>query len=283
MNTPALRPVLATACLAGLGLGSAAAVETELQKGPDDFVFSAELQNKDYDQGAVRNDNVIARVGGTARFWDFGLHLGAAVAVGDDKNQVNHVATGEVTSAQVGLDYLIEMKGLFQIIPHATWITYPNLPDVPYKDNQTYLGVDGWYLLPWEGLEVGGGFDYNPFYNATIDKTRGGGGLNDHGLRGAIGARQFWQHAPLDLAFYELLNFGNGTYKNFLIGEKETGFTTLDLGVKYTAPFFLNEFWVVSRFEIHIWVEGDDRRALKNADQNTSELVLGIGFEWRPE
>jgi hypothetical protein len=279
MNTPALRPVLVTACLATFGMSSAAAVETELQKGADDFVFSAELQNKDYDQGRVRNDNV----GATARYWDFGLHVGGAIAVGDDNSQTDKVATGEITSAKIGLDYLIEMKGLFQIIPHFTWINYPNQADVPYKDNQTYLGVDGWYLLPWEGLEIGGGFDYNPFYNATVDKTRGGGGLNDHGLRGAFGARQFWQHAPLDLMFYQLLNFGNGTYKNFLVGEKETGFTTLDLGVKYTAPFYLNEFWVVSRFEVHVWVEGDDRARLKAAGESTSELVLGIGFEWKPE
>lgn len=283
MNTPALRPVLATACLASLGLGSAAAVETEQQKGPDDFVFSAELQNKDYDQGAVRNDNVIARIGATARYWDVGLHVDAAVAVGDDKNLPDSVSTGEVTSARVTLDYLIEMKGLFQILPHFTWINYPNQADVPYKDNQSYLGVDGWYLLPWEGLEVGASFDYNPFYNATVDKSRGGGGLNDHGLRGAIAARQFWQHAPVDLAFYEVLNFGNSTYKNFLIGERETGFTTLDLGVKYTSPFYLKEFWVVTRFEVHIWVEGDDRNRLKAAGESTSEIVLGVGFEWTPE
>lgn len=283
MNTPALRPVLATACLAGLGFSSAAAVETELQKGSDDFVFSAELQNKDYDQGVVRSDNVIARVGATARYWDFGLHIGGAIAIGDDKKQRYPVAPGEITSAKIGLDYLIEMKGVFQILPHYTWINYPSWPDVPYKDNQHWFGVDGWYLLPWEGLEVGASFDYNPFYHAGKDAARGNGGLNDHGLRGALAARQFWQHAPLDLAFYQTLNFGNGVYKKFLIGDKEDGFTTFDLGVKYTAPFYLNEFWVVSRFELHLWVEGDDRKRLKAAGESTSEVVIGVGFEWRPE
>ena len=285
MNTPAHRPALVTACLVSLGLGSAAAVETELQIGPDDLIFSAELQNKDYDQGVVRTNEAIVRLNATVRYWDIGLQIGGAVALGGDDRQTYPVSTGEMTSSRISLDYLIEMKGAhgFQILPHFTWISYPNLPDVPYKDTQAYLGVDGWYNLPWEGVEVGTSVDYNAFYDSIEDSSGVRGGLSNHMLRGAIALREHKQFAPVDLFFYQVLNYGNGEYKNFLLGENETGFTTLDLGVKYTAPFYLEEFWMVTRFEIHTWLEGDDRARLKSAGKDRSEVVLGIGFEWRPK
>ncbi len=282
MNKPALSPVLATVCIATMSLGSAAAVETELQLGPSDLRLGAELVNKHYDQGVIRNENVTAIGHLDARFWDIGLHADWYLAVNSDKSQTEPVSAGETTQITLGADYLIEMQDVFQIIPHYEFIAYPNLPDQPWKNGQNWFGVDGWYLLPWPGLEVGGGFDYNPFYNSDLDAHRGNGGLSAHALRAGIGARQFYQTAPLDIAFYEVLNFGNGEYKEFLIGSDETGLTTLDLGVRYVSPFFINDLWMTARLEAHVWLEGDDREALRAADKNTTEVIIGIGFEYRP-
>jgi hypothetical protein len=282
MNKLALSPVLATACIATLTIGSAAAVETELQLGPDDFRLGAEVVNKHYDQGVIRNENptVIGHLDG--RWFDVGLHVDWYLAANGDDSQPVDVSAGETTQINVGIDYLIEMQDVFQIIPHYQFITYPNLPDVPWKDDQHWIGVDGWYLLPWPGIEVGGGFDYNPFYNADIDAYRGGGGLSSHALRAGFGARQFYQNAPLDIAFFEILNVGNGEYKQFLNGSDEAGFTTLDLGMRYLTPFFIDKLWMTARLEAHFWLEGDDRDALREAGKNTAEVLLGIGFEYKP-
>jgi|GEM_PF-2734201 hypothetical protein len=286
MKTLAISPAFATACLVSLtavAYAETEPLEYELQKGPDDFVLSGELLNKDYDQGVIRNDNVTAHAGITARYFDIGLHIDDYMAVGSDPNLPRPVKSGETTQFSAGLDYLIEWTNLFQILPHYEWETYPNLPKQPYKDQEEWIGADGWYELPWQGLEAGFGLDYNPFYNGELDKFRGGGGLSGHAFRSSIGAREFFQHAPLDLAFWETINYGNGEYKNFLIGDNATGFTTFDIGVKYTAPFYINEFWTVFRLEVHYWLEQKDRNILSAAGKDTTEVIIGFGFEWRPE
>jgi hypothetical protein len=280
MNKPALSPVLATVCLATMSIGAAYAVDTDLQLGPNDFSLGAELVNKHYDQGVIRNDNATVVGHLDARFWDIGLHGDWYLAANGDK--ARDVKAGETTQINLGVDYLFEMQDVFQIIPHYEFITYPNLVNQPWKDDQHWLGVDGWYMLPWPGIEVGASFDYNPFYDANDDAYKGGGWLNNHALRSAVAARQFYQNAPLDIAFYEVLNFGNGEYKQFLNGSDETGFTTFDLGVRYVAPFFLDQLWMTARLEAHFWLENDDRQALSAAGRNSTEIVMGIGFEWKP-
>lgn len=280
MNKPALSPVLATVCLATMSIGAASAVETDLQLGPDDLRIGAELVNKHYDQGVIRNDNVTAIGHLDWRFWDVGVHADWYMAVNGDKDA--DITAGETTQVNLGVDYLFEMEDVFQIIPHYEFITYPNWVDVPYKDDQHWLGVDGWYLLPWPGLEVGGGVDYNPFYNGETEEYKARGGSGGHALRGAIAARQFYQNAPLDIAFYQVLNFGNGEYKKFLIGDEDEGLTTFDLGIRYVAPFFLDQLWMTARLEAHFWLESDDRAALDAANRNTTEVLIGIGFEWKP-
>lgn len=280
MNKPALSPVLATVCLATMSIGAASAVETELQLGPDDLRIGAELVNKHYDQGVIRNDNVTAVGHLDWRFWDIGLHGDWYMAVNGDKEA--DISGGETTQITLGVDYLFEMEDVFQIIPHYEFITYPHWIEAPYKDDQHWLGVDAWYLLPWPGLEVGGGFDYNPFYNGEVDEYKARGGSGGHALRGAIAARQFYQNAPLDIAFYEVLNFGNGEYKKFLVGDEDEGLTTLDIGVRYVAPFFLDQLWMTARLEAHFWLEADDRKMLDDANRNTAEVLIGVGFEWKP-
>jgi hypothetical protein len=280
MNKPALSPVLATVCLATMSIGAASAVETELQLGPDDLRIGAELVNKHYDQGVIRNDNVTAVGHLDWRFWDIGLHADWYMAVNGDK--AADITAGETTQITLGVDYLFEMEDVFQIIPHYEFITYPHWVEGPYKDDQHWIGVDAWYLLPWPGIEVGGGIDYNPFYNGEQDEYMARGGSGGHALRGAIAARQFYQNAPLDIAFYQVLNFGNGEYKRFLVGDEDEGLTTFDIGIRYVAPFFLNQLWMTARLEAHFWLEADDRRMLDDANRNTAEVLIGVGFEWKP-
>lgn len=280
MNKPALSSVLATVCLATMSIGTAAALETELQLGPDDLRIGAELVNLHYDQGVVRNENVTAIGHLDWRIWDIGVHADWYMAANSDS--ANDITTGETTQINLGIDYLFEMQDVFQIIPNVEFITYPDWVEQPYKNDQIWVGVDGWYLLPWPGFEVGAGFDYNPFYNGEDQEYRVRGGSGGHALRAAIAARQFIQNAPLDIAFYEVLNFGNGEYKRFLIGDEDEGLTTLDLGVRYVAPFFLDQLWMTARLEAHFWLENDDREFLKNQGKNTAEVLLGIGFEWKP-
>ncbi len=284
MKTPA--PFIATACLASLAAVAQAQtepLENDLQKGPTDVLFSGELLNKDYDQGVIRNDNVTAHAGLTARIFDIGLHVDDYMAMGGDSRQPRPVKSGETIEFTAGIDYLIEMTGVFQLLPHYQWESYPNLPKQPYKDQQHWIGADGWWELPWQGVETGFGFDYNPFYNGEENKYRGGGGFAGHTLRAALGAREFFQHTPIDLAFWETLNFGNAEYKNFLLGNQHTGFTTFDLGAKYTAPFYINEWWTVLRLEAHYWLERRDRDILHAAGSSTTEIIIGFGFEWIPD
>lgn len=280
MNKLALSPVLATACLAAMSIGTAAAVETDLQLGPDDLRIGVELVNLHYDQGAIRNENVTAIGHFDYRIWDIGLHADWYMAVNSD--QERDITAGETTQINLGIDYLFEMQDVFQVIPHFEFITYPDWVEQPYKNDQFWLGVDGWYLLPWPGIEVGASVDYNPFYNGEEDEYMARGGSGGHALRGAIAARQFIQNAPLDLAFFQVLNFGNGEYKRFLIGDEDEGVTTFDLGVRYVTPFFLDQLWMTARLEAHFWLESDDRKFLKDLEENTTEILIGIGFEWKP-
>lgn len=39
---------------------------------------------------------------------------------------------------------------------------------------------------------------------------------------------------------------------------------------------------MTARLEAHFWLESDDRAALDAADRNTSEVLIGVGFEWKP-
>ena len=276
------RPVLATACLVTMTAGAAAAVETELQKGPDYFVLGAEILNQHYDQGVVRNENATAHATATVRLWDIGLHGDGYFALDSDNSQTPVVHSAETTEIRLGIDYLIEMPGYFQVLPHFNWIEYANVPNRPYKDDLRWLGIDAWYQTPVSGLEVGASLDYNAFYNGDRDNYHGQGTLASHAFTGSIGARQFWQHAPVDLTFWEVLNFGNGAYKEFLGRKDNAGATTIDFGIKYVTPFYLDELWVVTRLELHIWAQKNDRDAISAAGRDPTEVILGVGFEWIP-
>ena len=37
------------------------------------------------------------------------------------------------------------------------------------------------------------------------------------------------------------------------------------------------------RLEVHYWLEQKDRNILSAAGKDTTEVIIGFGFEWRPE
>ena len=109
MNKPALSPVLATVCLAAMSLGTASAVETDLQlantdNNQFDLRLGAELVNKHYDQGVIRNENVTAVGHLDMRFWDIGLKADWYLAANGDDSQVDTINAGETTQINLGVD-----------------------------------------------------------------------------------------------------------------------------------------------------------------------------------
>jgi len=132
-------------------------------------------------------------------------------------NEPKFGKTGETTQMNLRLDYLLEMKDYFQILPYFEWINYPYLREMPLKDQQLYLGLDAWYLTPLPGVELGASMSYDPFYK--MDELKGGadGWAGNHLLRGSFGAREFIQSAPIDITLWQMFNFGNESY-NRMIG-----------------------------------------------------------------
>jgi hypothetical protein len=281
-------PALSLACLVSLTAATAAAVETNLQKGPADFLLGFELLSKQYDQGYVRNNNLTAHATMTARYWDIGVHLDGFMALAPDIYRTpTTTSIGTTTELSGGVDYLAQMPGYFQIIPHYQYIMYPDLPNSRVKDDQHWFGVDGWWVLPLPipGFELGGGADYNPFYNYQTDSYRGYGGLSSHLFRAAVGMRQFYQPVPIDLCFWEILNFGNSNYIQYFGSgsDNNAGPTTLDLGVKYTQPFFFDQSFLFIKLESHFWVEKPDREYLHSIGKDPNDIVMSVGVEWMPD
>ena len=52
--------------------------------------------------------------------------------------------------------------------------------------------------------------------------------------------------------------------------------------MKYITPFYLDELWVVTRLEVHVWAQKNDRDAISAAGRDPTEVILGVGFEWIP-
>ncbi len=286
------------ALVAGVASHAGAAVSSidpEQQRVPDDLVLKAEFLSKLVDQGRIRNDDATAHVGGVARIgWEvpgskqgIGVQVDGYFAVGEDQATTPKTSPGEMVEFNGKLSYVYEALDagdipMFQIIPHFEFITYPNVAERQnyLKYRQNYVGADAWYCLPWEGIEIGGGADWNMSSQA-------------HMFRAAAGAREFYQDAPFDLSAWQLLNFGNKEYKRYFAGSgapppapagvDRGGFTTIDVGAKVTLPLPWNELWTFVQADAVYWVDAKDRRNLNNAGVDVGDFVISIGAEWRPE
>jgi hypothetical protein len=295
MNMPAFRSSLTTlasltlvAGFAGTAGAAVSNVDPELQTGPDDLVLKSEILSKHVDHGLIRNDDATLHLSAGGRWGSFinipgtkqglGAHLNAFFALGEDQAQNPPTSPMECTEIDFKVDYLYEALDasdipLFQLIPHYEFITYPNVSeDQNYlKLRQSWIGIDAWYMLPWEGVEVGGGTDWNVNSDAYM-------------FRGAAGAREFYQDAPFDLATWQLINFGNRTYKKYFAGNSDkSGFTTVDVGGKVTLPLPWNEVWTYVQAQALYWVDAKDRKVLRSAGIDSGDFIIGIGVEWRPE
>jgi hypothetical protein len=306
MNTS--RATLLSAALVASLASSAAALETELQAGglsigadKKEFaaLFSTELQNKAMSNGIVTNNDANLHAVGSIRWYGVGLHLAGDIAVGQDKGgsylvnddptfyRSREVKPGEVTKLVAKVDYLLEFGGVYeqenspflQIIPQIQIESMPYASVSPLKSDQTWVGLTLWWALPIEGVELGTSQDWN---------------LADPAYRGAVGFREFYQFGNLDLAFWQLANWGDDNYHNYLSGAKGPGFTTSEIGAKITTPTLWREWWLTTKANWSYWINQNDRDNIENGiDQDgkslgalqgdAGDLQFSVGIEWRSE
>jgi hypothetical protein len=306
MNITAARPVLSLACLAGLTVASMPAMEIEQARAVDDFYLGVDLLSKQYDQGIVRNDDATVRETLAARYFDFGVKLQAYQALGEvgaapstisAANHPKHAKAGETTELSLRLDYLIEMKDLFQILPFYEGITYPYLSSMPLKSDQNWLGVDAWWMTPLAGVELGGSVAYNAFYDVKSDTGGMAGWSNGHMLKGSFGAREFYQYAPIDVTLWQMFNWGNSNYNRFMgqgdlqlpatstyagNSDWKHGLNTFDIGATVLHPLAFRDWWFTASAEGHFWVMKADRERLADNGIDRNEFVLSMGVRYWP-
>ena len=234
------------------------AMDTDLRLGPNELVVGAEILNEYVDQGSLRHDDVPARVYLRGRVANLGLELDTVFGISEDDRTGNDPL--EIVETDLRLDYLISLPDLAQILPYLEAETYPS-QSRPH--DAVWLGVQGWYLLPYEGFEVGGQF--------AVDLT------GDVGWRGSIGARQLFQDPPFDVQSYQLLNFGNDDYHEYTSGADDAGITTFEVGALATLPLPYESTWATFKVAAHFWIMDEDRARV----EDDVELVIAFGLQYR--
>jgi hypothetical protein len=253
-------PLTVAVALAAAFAAPLSAVEPDLRLGPAELVGGVELQSQFVEHGAVRVDDTTAHSYVRGRFFNVGLEVQSWLAVGDDdRRNMDHA---EIPEVRLRLDYLWEMEGLFQILPHYQTSYYPAYGSRIAEPH--WIGVDGWYLLPWEGMEVGGSFDFDA--------------ADDHGWWGSVAGRELVQAAPLDFLFWQALNFGDSEFhRNYLTGVDTSGLTTFELGARVTLPLPWDYTWFTGNAAAFWWLDEDNRDALRD----DAEFVISFGAEAR--
>ncbi len=233
-------------------------VEQNLQLGPDYLTLRGGFLSQQIDKGGARSTEPVIYALAGGRFNNFGLTGEGWIAMADDDDRA--VEAGDNTEIRLRLDYLFEKEEFFQVIPHLEMSMYPSLPSS--VEEPTWFGFDVWYLLPWEGLEVGGSIDFD---------------VNDeYGMYGSIGLREFYQNSPFDLFAWQVINFGDGDFHSAWTGHDDPGLTTLELGVELTLPLPWEKTWINLSGEYHYWIMDDDRDHLPD----DSYFVFGLTVVW---
>ncbi len=239
------------------------AVEPTLEKGPDDWHGSFKFLSQQVDDGAQRFDDLTAQTSFSGRFANVGLQVDTWTSFDTDK--ATNVDFGEFTELRLRLDYLVELDDVgLQIIPHLQTSSYPEISNA---DEPQWFGVDAWYMLPVEGIEIGASFDTD---------------LDDHhGSFFSVGVREFFQDDGFDLVAWQSLNAGSEDYHAYLGGDPDTsGFTTLELGFEALMPLPWQGLWMSGGIEGHWWLDSNDQDA-RNDDM--AEVMFSIGVHLRPE
>ncbi len=251
------------------------------------FSWYTALANKQIDQGWARSNDAVLQTGGTARMWGLGLSLDGAFAVGQEKAgayasaqdptkyTARSISPGELIEVDAKLDFVFQIDGVYgegqpflQLIPHVEKIVYPNQPSNDLNDSQTYLGTDLWWSSPIEGVDIGGAVDWN---------------IQDAGFRGAFGGRELFQFAPYDLSFWQVLNFGDASYRSGFVDTDKRGWTTSQIGAKVMIPSAWREWWTYAKADWTYWLKSDDRDFRSTVGQDAGDLAFAIGIEWRSE
>jgi hypothetical protein len=285
-----------------LALASHAAAEVSnidplQQRGPDDADISTDADSQLVDQGRVRDNDSVLHVGALGRT-GFGLttpgsrqglggQLDGFFALGEDQAVYPHIAPAEMVEVDAKVNYLYEALGPddrpdWEIIPQYEYVTYPHdkAKSNPLKFAEDWLGSDLWWCSPVDGLEFGGGAYYDPRKDY-------------HMVKGAFGAREFYQDAPFDLAGWQLINFGNVNYKRYFAGSNQAppanpgvslgGLAFFDLGGRVTYPLAWEDVWTYAQADWTYWMQKSDRQYLNSVGQNVGQFIIAFGAEWRPE
>lgn len=281
------------------------AMDTDLQRGglvlggeretkTWSFSMQGDLANKGMDQGWVLLEDATARLKATGRFFGFGLTAYGQFAAGQDKGAVqwdkspanttidatgptyvgNDIKPGEVVSLTFKADYLIEIEGVYpdngpflQIIPHVEFTTYPYQSANDLKDKQRWAGADLWWATPLSGVELGLNSDWN---------------FGLPGYRGAAGLREFYQTAPFDLSFWQVVNWGNSAYHNYFFKTDSAGLTYSEVGAKATVPLPWIDWWIYGGANWTYWLRKKDREAIGDLLRDVGELQFSVGIEYLP-
>jgi hypothetical protein len=274
---------LGLACLASLAAPAAMALDTDLAiAGRDTVIIGDELMNKHWSEGRVRVDDVSNHAYGDLRFYDVGLHVDGVMALaGDDTpapglDNDDKISSFETTEVTLKLDYLLEVENIVQILPYLETTVYPNVNGrTPFN----WIGTEAWFMLPLEGIELGGSAQYNLTDQTDTANTSGG----HHHWLFTVGAREFWQDAPLDLMLWQTVDLASRSYHRDTVGSDQQGITTVNLGAKATLPLPYEEMWAFLKVEGHWYVTSDDKDALDLQGRDNSEVIIGIGIEYRSE
>jgi len=293
-----IRPALVPAILALCAAGSAAAMEHELAYAPlvlgaapgstPEFHVGVDsaLKSKLTDDYVVVADDTVLAIDGGFRAYGLGLKVNTDWAMGqstDYSRPGEHTNPGEFVRLEVKADWALEIRDprdtnvpLLQIIPHINYVTYPNQKDIfapgydnYLKDRQRWLGLDAWWALPVDGVELGGSLEYN--LSTAWRATRGG-----------LGAREFWQHNSIDMSFWQLINFADREYRWVIGGEDKNGVDAFAAGARATVPMFAEGFFGFVELEASYWLDGDIRDNFNASGRDGGDLVLAFGLNWIP-
>lgn len=291
-----LIPTLLALCAAG----SAAALDHQQAFGP--YVSSgaaagnvspyyvgveSALKSKVLDDDRVIQDDAAIGLKGTFRAYGFGITLDTDWAFGQAPDYSRPGKTtnpGELVRTALTLDWAVEIRDprnaklpLLQIIPHLTLVTYPNQVDVYtpgydnfLKDKQHWLGVDLWWMLPIEGVELGAGFEQN-----VSTEWRA--------CRGSFGAREFYQTSAIDFSFWQKVGFGDSEYRLAVAGKDRSGFNAAQVGTRATMPFFLKDLYSFVEVDISYWLDQKVRDNFRDAGIDGGNVVMSAGLTWMPE
>jgi hypothetical protein len=274
--------------LAAVACGSLCALEPELRLGPDELVLGLTGESKHISGGKEFLDSAAVAFSAAGRYNNFGLTLKTATAIEEDKKYL--VDSGETVDVTYRLDYLVEESkneeiGMgFQVLPHFESTLRPDR-GLGRVDEPKWLGVDGWLMLPFEGVELGGSL------NADVGKN--------FGWYGTIGSRQMRQYKRngLDILCYEMINFGTPDYQTYIAGrpnhtppanrvktwdslsvyEQSGGLTSFDLGIiARMGNLPVSGLYITMGAEA-IFSLGSVRSSVEDKNQ----VILSVGVEYR--